>query len=67
LGTIAQLCHFVAKESDCQKEKKTKAFYDWATTGIPVTRRPRGVNWVAYIDPCLPDFSEPEVFFETRL
>ena len=33
LGTIAQFFHFVAEE---KKDKKTKAFYDWATTGIPV-------------------------------
>ena len=35
LGTIAQFFHFVAEE---KKDKKTKAFYDWATTGIPVKR-----------------------------
>ena len=34
LGTIAQFFHFVAEEK--KKDKKTKAFYDWATTGIPV-------------------------------
>ena len=31
LGTIAQFFHFVAEE---KKKKKTKEFYDWATTGI---------------------------------
>ena len=35
LGTIAQFFHFVAEE---KKDKKTKAFYDWATTGIPVIK-----------------------------
>ena len=34
LGTIAQFFHFVAEEK--KDDKKTKAFYDWATTGIPV-------------------------------
>ena len=37
LGTIAQFFHFVAEEKKKKKDdKKTKAFYDWATTGIPV-------------------------------
>ena len=35
LGTIAQFFHFVAEEKK-KDDKKTKAFYDWATTGIPV-------------------------------
>ena len=43
LGTIAQFFHFVAEEKT--KTKKTKIFYDWATTGIPVkilsTRSPK--------------------------
>ena len=26
-------------------DKKTKAFYDWATTGIPVTRSPLASKW----------------------
>ena len=43
LGTIAQFFHFVAEEKS--KTKKTKVFYDWATTGIPVkilsTRSPK--------------------------
>ena len=33
LGTIAQFFHFVAEE---KKKKKTKEFYDWATTGIQI-------------------------------
>ena len=37
LGTIAQFFHFVAEEKKKKKgDKKTKAFYDWATIGIPV-------------------------------
>ena len=37
LGTIAQFFHFVAEEKKKKKDdKKTEAFYDWATTGIPV-------------------------------
>ena len=36
LGTIAQFFHFVAEEKKKKDDKKTKAFYDWATTGIPV-------------------------------
>ena len=37
LGTIAQFFHFVAEEKKKKKyDKKTKAFYDWGTTGIPV-------------------------------
>ena len=32
-GTIAQFFLFVAEEK--KNDKKTKAFYDWATTGIP--------------------------------
>ena len=35
LGTIAQFFHFVAEEKK-KDDKKTKVFYDWATTGIPV-------------------------------
>ena len=51
LGTIAQFFHFVAEEKKKKKkkkkdDKKTKAFYDWATTGIPVIKlalnKPRG-------------------------
>ena len=40
LGTIAQFFHFVAEEKKKKKEddKKTKAFYEWATTGILVIR-----------------------------
>ena len=43
MGTIAQFFHFVAEEKNKKKkkkkdDKKTKAFYDWATTGIPVIR-----------------------------
>ena len=34
MGTIARFFHFVAEEK--KKDKKTKAFYDWATIGIPV-------------------------------
>ena len=34
LGTIAQFFHFVAEEN--KRRQKKKAFYDWATTGIPV-------------------------------
>ena len=37
LGTIAQFFHFVAEEKK-KNDKKTKAFYDWATTGIPVMK-----------------------------
>ena len=33
-GTIAPFFHFVVEEK--KKTKKPKAFYDWATTGIPV-------------------------------
>ena len=43
LGTIVQFFHFVAEEKNKNKKnkkkkttKKRKAFYDWATTGIPV-------------------------------
>ena len=38
LGTIAQFFRFFGggKKKD---DKKTKAFYDWATTGIPVNRQ----------------------------
>ena len=36
MGTIAQFFHFVAEEKKKKDDKKTKAFYDWATTGIPV-------------------------------
>ena len=35
LGTIAQSFHFVAEEKK-KDDKKTKAFHDWATTGVPV-------------------------------
>ena len=28
-----------------KKDKQTKAFYDWATTGIPVTRPCEQGNW----------------------
>ena len=33
-----------------KKDKKTKAFYDWATTGTPVKRRPKnkGILWLGY-------------------
>ena len=34
LGTIAQFFHFVAEEKKKKDDKKTKAFYDWANTGI---------------------------------
>ena len=34
---VAQFFHFVAEEK--KKDKKTKAFYDWATTDIPVIIR----------------------------
>ena len=37
LGTIAQFFHFVAEEK--KDDKKAKAFYDWATTGIPVKNK----------------------------
>ena len=36
LGTIAQLFYFVAEEKKKTTKKTKKAFYDWATTGIPV-------------------------------
>ena len=36
LSTIAQFFHFVAEEIKKKDDKKTKASYDWATTGIPV-------------------------------
>ena len=45
MGTIAQFFHFVAEEKNKKQEKKkkgdkkTKAFYDWATTGIPVKKQ----------------------------
>ena len=32
-GYYCAIFHFVAEE---EKRQKTKAFYDWATTGIPV-------------------------------
>ena len=35
---IAQFFHFVADKK--KEHKKTKAFYDWATTGIPVINHP---------------------------
>ena len=38
LGTIAQFFHFVAEEKKKKDDKKTKAFYDWTTTGIPVIK-----------------------------
>ena len=38
LGTIAQFFHCVAEEKKRQQQKK--AFYDWATTGIPVKNSP---------------------------
>ena len=34
LGTIAQFFPFCGGGK--KKDKKTKAFYDWATTGIPI-------------------------------
>ena len=40
LATIAQFFHFVAEEKK-KDDKKTKAFYDWATTGIPVKKKKR--------------------------
>ena len=36
LGTIAQFFHFLAEEK--KRRQKPKAFYDWATTGIPVIK-----------------------------
>ena len=36
LGTIAQFFPFCGGGK--KKDKKTKAFYDWATTGIPVKK-----------------------------
>ena len=49
LGTIAQFFHFVAEE---KKGKKTKEFYDWATTGIPlimgVTEDELSSFWVTF-------------------
>ena len=36
IGYYCAIFHFVAEE---KKDKKTKAFYDWATTGIPVKIR----------------------------
>ena len=45
LGTIAQFFHFVAEEK--KDDKKTKAFYDWATTRIPVIIRQHSiVDWL---------------------
>ena len=40
LATIAQFFHFVAEEKK-KDDKKTKAFYDWATTCIPVKKKKR--------------------------
>ena len=37
MTTIAQFFHFVAEEKK-KDANKTKAFYDWTTTGIPVKR-----------------------------
>ena len=34
-GYYCAIFPFVAEEKK-KKDKKTKAFYDWATTGIPV-------------------------------
>ena len=34
LGNIAQFFHFVVEEKK-KDDKKTKAFYDWVTAGIP--------------------------------
>ena len=46
LGTIAQFFHFVAEEKK-GRQKNKKAFYDWATTGIPVKRRiPKPCLWL---------------------
>ena len=49
MGTIAQFFHFVAEE---KKKKKTKEFYDWATTGIPlimgVTEDELSSFWVTF-------------------
>ena len=33
----------------CGGEKKTKAFYDWATTGVPVKTPPLSGFLVAYL------------------
>ena len=52
--TIAQFFHFVAEEKNKKTknkkqkkkdDKKTKVFYDWATTGIPVTTPCEQGNW----------------------
>ena len=63
MGTIAQFFHFVAEEKNKTKkqkskkdDKKTKAFYDWATTGIPVMKEvaPSGtVNASSYWQGCI--------------
>ena len=45
LGAIAQFFHFVAEEK--KNDQKTKAFYDWATTGIPVITRDMRDLWVS--------------------
>ena len=36
---IFPFCGGGKKKKKKKGDKKTKAFYDWATTGIPVTRR----------------------------
>ena len=48
LGTIAQFFHFVAEEKK-KYDRKTKAFYDWATTGIPVRSNLYDVHWGHYL------------------
>ena len=45
LGTIAQFFHFVAEEKKKKNDKKTKAFYNWATTGIPVKKKKAFYDW----------------------
>ena len=50
LGTIAQFFHFVAEEK--KDDKKTKAFYDWATSSIPVIIRQHSiVDWLLSTTP----------------
>ena len=40
MGTIAQFFHLVVAEEKKKRRQKTKAFYDWATTGIRVISDP---------------------------
>ena len=57
LGTIAQFFHLVAEEKKKKKkdDKKTRVFYDWATTGIPVI--PFNDKRKKFLNGCILQFS----------